>query len=434
MASNPMQRKSRNSFLLGVIITLLIAGVVIAGLLLVLKQKNDQIKAEEEAKKVVYTLKQDVKAGQILTENMFSKKTIHQDSIPSDATSVKDVIHSWFLQTKEGEAILTDKYGLYIDRTNSDKSADNIVEVYTNSGAEFTDSKGNKVSKGDYFAVESGVTVKVASINNAQTDEYGMFVVNNQGSDNIVRVYQESATQEFYIFELDNSTISTDGNKTRVKKYIDIKDVPVLARVSMKANTVITQQLVVQSDEQVSDDTRQVQFNMITLPVDLMTGDYVDVRFRTPEGQDFIVISKSLVTIPQNGDKSYSSDTMMINLREDEILSISSAIVEAYGLNGSELYVTKYVDPAMQEPSLPTYTPSAAATALMESNPNIVDIAREELASRYSDAAKAARNEYLQQFINSIDREEYYENITDKTDASIGTSLTNRKTYLETLN
>ena len=40
MASNPMQRKSRNSFLLGIIVTLLITGVVIAFLLLQLKQKN----------------------------------------------------------------------------------------------------------------------------------------------------------------------------------------------------------------------------------------------------------------------------------------------------------------------------------------------------------------------------------------------------------
>ena len=434
MASNPMQRKSRNSFLLGVIITLLITGVVIAGLLLVLKQKNDQIKAEEAAKKTVYTLKQDVKAGQILTENLFTKKTIHQDSIPGDATSVKDVIHSWFLQTKEGEAIQTDKYGLYIDRSNnSEKAADNIVEVFTNNSAEFLDYNQNKVAKGDYFAVASGITEKVSSINNVQVDEYGMFLVNNQGTDKIVRVYQEEATQEFYIFELDTSTISTDGKKVRNKKYIDIKDVPVLARVNMKANTVMTQQLVVQSDEQVTDDTRQEQFNMITLPVDLMTGDYVDIRFRTPTGLDSIVVSKALVTIPQNGDKTYVNDTIMVNLREDEILSMSSAIVEAYGLNGAELYITKYVDPAMQEASLPTYTPNAVVTAQIQSNPNIVEIAKEELASRYSEAAKAARNEYLQQFIDNMDQEEYYENITDSTDGNIGTALTNRKTYLETL-
>ena len=58
MASNPMQRKSRNSFLLGIIVTLLITGVVIAFLFLQLKQKSDQIKEAEAAQRKVYILAQ----------------------------------------------------------------------------------------------------------------------------------------------------------------------------------------------------------------------------------------------------------------------------------------------------------------------------------------------------------------------------------------
>ena len=37
MATNPMQRKARNSFLLGIVVTLLITGAVIAFLILQLK-------------------------------------------------------------------------------------------------------------------------------------------------------------------------------------------------------------------------------------------------------------------------------------------------------------------------------------------------------------------------------------------------------------
>ena len=40
MVSNPMQRKSRNSFLLGMVVALLISGIVIAALFLMLKQKT----------------------------------------------------------------------------------------------------------------------------------------------------------------------------------------------------------------------------------------------------------------------------------------------------------------------------------------------------------------------------------------------------------
>ena len=202
----------------------------------------------------------------------------------------------------------------------------------------------------------------------------------------------------------------------------------------MNANTVITSKLVVQSDEIITDDTRKEEYNMITLPIDLMTNDYVDIRLRTPGGQNFIVVAKAQVDIPMKADGTYVIDTMRVNLREDEILAMSSAIVEAYGLKGSQLYVTKYVDPAMQEAALPTYTPSAAVTAQIQSNPNIVDIAKEELASRYSEAAKKARNDFLQQMIDATNQEEYLDNIQEGVEQDLGTSLTTRQQYLESLN
>ena len=433
MASNPMQRKSRNSFLLGVIITLLITGVIIALLFLMLKRKNEELNAEKEAKRMVYTLAEDVKAGQILTEDMFVMKSIHKDSIPSNATATAEVIETWFLQTKEGEPVHTDRYGLYFDRTSSDKASDTIIEVIKNVGGAFKDSKGKEVANGDLYVDVNGTTEKVTSTNSIQEDEFGMFFVDTQGNDTITRVYQEDSTEEFYVFKIDTNSMNTNNTKVRVKEYIDIKNVPVLAKVNMNANTVMTAQLVVQSDEMVTDDTRQEQYNMLTLPIDLMTNDYVDIRLRTPDGQNFIVISKTRVDVPMNEDGTYISDTIRVNLREDEILSMSSAIVEAYGLKGSELYVTKYVDPAMQNASLPTYTPNAAVTAQMQSNPNIVEIAKTELAARYSEAAKNARNQYLQQAINNMDAQQYKSNIEQSVEEEIGSSITSRKQYLESL-
>ena len=387
---------------------------------------------------MVYTLTQYVKAGQILTQDMFQLKSIHSDSIPSNATSTVSVVESWFLQTKEGEAVSTDKYGLYLNRATGDKAPDTIIEILTNTGDAFEDSKGEIIQNGENYVTVGGTVEKVTSTTNGvQTDEYGSFLVDTKGDiDKITRVYQEELTDEFYILKIDTTTINTSGSKVRVKEYVNIKNVPVLARVDMNANTVVTSKLVVQSDELITADTRQEEYNMITLPVDLITNDYVDIRLRTPQGQNFIVVAKAQVDIPMNSDGSYVPDTMRVNLREDEILAMSSAIVEAYGLLGSELYVTKYVDPAMQEAALPTYTPNAAVTAQMEANPNIVEIARAELAARYSEAAKNARNQYLQQMINNInttDPEEYLENIQEGVEESIGSSLTTRKQYLESL-
>ena len=397
MASNPMQRKSRNSFLLGMILTLLITGVIIALLFLQLKQKTEQLNAELNAKVNVYTLTQNVKSGQVLTQDMFALKKIHKDSIPSNATALPSVIDTWFLQTKDGTMVNTDSQGLYLNKPDS------ILEI--------------KEENGERYKYSGEEKITVSSRDEVVQDDDGAYVVDTSNSvDKITRVYQEALTGEYYVYKLDNSSMSTGNNVARVKEYLELQNVPVLAKVGMNANTVMTKELVVQSDEVVTDDTRKQEYNMVVLPVDLMTDDYVDIRLMTPAGQDFIVVSKAKVDIPVNSDGSYVIDTMRVNLREDEILSMSSAIVEAYGLLGSKLYATRYV----------------AVTAQIQSNPNIVNVASEELASRYSDSAKKNRNDYLQSIINNS--EDYTSNIQGKVEEDAKKQSTTRQKYLESLN
>ena len=431
MASNPMQRKARNSFLLGMIVTLLIAGVIIALLFMQLKQKTDELKAEVNAKRNVYVLKQDVKSGQIITEDMFETKQVNQDAIPSNATATASVISTWFLQTKDGKTFNTDYYNNITNQTFSQpeqglyiNEPDSIIEV--------VEIDGKKYKCEDKYTGSKNDLTEVSSRDEVVQDNDGAYIIDaTNSSDKITRVYQEATTGEYYIYKLDTSSMTTSNSRTRVKEYLTLQQAPVVAKVTMNKNTVVTPSLVVQSDEVVTDDVRQQEYNMVVLPVDLMTDDYIDIRLMTPSGQDFIVVSKAKVDIPTNIDGSYISDTVRVNLREDEILSMSSAIVEAYGLLGSKLYATKYVEAGMQEPSLPTYTPNAAVTAQIQSNPNIVSVASEELASRYSESAKKNRNDYLQSLINSS--EDYSSNIQDKADEKITNQNTARQKYLESL-
>ena len=430
MASNPMQRKSRNSFLIGMVVTLFITGVIIAILLLQLgKMKN----AEEQALLQmvnIYTLKKDVKSSQVLTEDMFELKTVNRDTVPMNATSVPSVISTWFLQTKEGDKICTDAHGLYID---SDIEKNNgIIEIMQNKNVAFKDVSGEMIEYDEYYTFVNNQPKRVTTgESNVKQDEYGAYFIDEKNEDKKTRVWQEEKTGEYYIYVIDSSTMNAGANKTRRKEYLEINNVPILAKVAMNANTVITPNLIIQADEGLTDNTRMQEYNMVILPVDLMTNDYVDIRLMTPGGQDFIVVSKARVDIPQNLDGSYIADTVRVNLREDEILAMSSAIVEAYGLIGSKLYATKYVEPAMQEAALPTYTPNAAVTAQIQSNPNIVEIAKEELASRYSEASKKARNEYLQSLINI--EESYKENVQTGSQEDIEKANTSRKKYLESL-
>ena len=426
MASNPMQRKARNSFLLGVIVTLLIASIIIGFLFMQLKQKTEELNSEIQAKQNIYVLTQDVKSGQVLTEDMFTKKAVNKNTIPSNATASQDVIDAWYLQTQDGTPVLTDDGGLYLD------IADTMVEIFQNDDDTYDellkDSDGNKIEKGEKYIVLNGEVSKVSSTINSKIiqDDYGAYYIDE--TDTRTRVFRDG--NQYYIYVLDKTTMSTSTK--RVKTYVEMNNVPLVAKIDMNKNTVITPNLVAQSNEFVTNDLRQQEYNMITLPVDLMTDDYIDIRLMTPSGQDFIVVSKAKVDIPVNADNTYVTDTIRINLTEDEILTMSSAIVEAYGLDGAKLYANKYVEAGRQDPSTPTYIPNAAVSAQIALDPNIVGRAKSALRERYTEEAKAARSKYLQSLIDQSDN--YSTNIQSKQDEKITNQNSARQKYLESLN
>ena len=83
MATNPMQKKSRISFLLGMVVMLIIAALVVAMLYMKIKDQQEQIQKFENSSQLVCVLNQDVRSGQILTGNMFEKKLVSKTAIPS---------------------------------------------------------------------------------------------------------------------------------------------------------------------------------------------------------------------------------------------------------------------------------------------------------------------------------------------------------------
>lgn len=97
----------------------------------------------------------------------------------------------------------------------------------------------------------------------------------------------------------------------------------------MKANTVVTSSMIAKSDEKTTNDLRIQEYNMLRLSSQIAAEDYIDIRFRMPSGEDYIVVSKKKVEIPQI-DGVDSATTIWLQLTEDEILTMSNAIVENY--------------------------------------------------------------------------------------------------------
>lgn len=121
-----------------------------------------------------------------------------------------------------------------------------------------------------------------------------------------------------------------------------------------------------------SPDLRNKELNEIILPTDLKQGDVVDVRIQFPTGQDFIILSKKKI-------EHLLSPTMWITLSETEILSLSSAMVDAF-LHKASLYALTYVEPEMQDKAVPTYPVNKEVLKLMASDPNIVNKAEKHLS------------------------------------------------------
>lgn len=91
MAKNPMQRKAQNSFLLGILVTLLITGLIIGFLVIQLTQLTKQKKQEEINSKTVYVLTQDVNSGETITTEKLRAQTIEASLVPSNALSLLDL-------------------------------------------------------------------------------------------------------------------------------------------------------------------------------------------------------------------------------------------------------------------------------------------------------------------------------------------------------
>ena len=155
-----------------------------------------------------------------------------------------------------------------------------------------------------------------------------------------------------------------------------------VSKIALGKGTAITPGMVTVISEQATNDLREQEYNMISLPADLKTDDTVDVRLRLPSGADYVVLSKKRVRVPNVGSNPTYS-TVALNLNETEILVMSAAIIDAYKIQGSKLYINKYTDPGLQKASKITYIPSADALRVIDKDPNQLAKAKNALVELY---------------------------------------------------
>lgn len=297
MAKNPMQRKARNSFILGMFITLVITGIVI-GLLVfkLINIKNDN-KEKEQGLKSAYVLTTDIKSGDSISLENLKKVEVDNEIVPSNSIS---------------------------------------------------------------------------------------------------------------LMQIEEDTI---------------------AKIDLKQGTILSTDMITNSEEKNTDDTRLQEYNMILLPSQINTDEYVDIRLRLPSGLDYIVVSKKKLELPQVLGID-SENTILLKLNESEIQIMSNAIVESYIMEGSILYVSKYVEPGLQNSSVPTYVPSIAVQEAIRENSNITVEARNALIKRFNESVNTRNN------INSslsTYNDKSKENVEKSVEEEVNKAMQERKKYLDAL-
>ena len=83
MAMNPMQRRARNSFLTGMLVTLIIMAIVVVLLLYRINQLNEDKEKLISLQKQYYVAADDIKSGEEITQEKLQKATV-QTTVPQD--------------------------------------------------------------------------------------------------------------------------------------------------------------------------------------------------------------------------------------------------------------------------------------------------------------------------------------------------------------
>ncbi len=124
----------------------------------------------------------------------------------------------------------------------------------------------------------------------------------------------------------------------------------------------------------ITQDTREYEISVANLMVDQAEYDYVDVRIMFPTGEDYLVLTKKPVN-----SLILENCVFYSYLNEDEILRMASATVDAYTVTGAYIYTTRYVEPNLQDEAVPNYVVRPEVIDLINSDPNILSIAKETL-------------------------------------------------------
>lgn len=144
-------------------------------------------------------------------------------------------------------------------------------------------------------------------------------------------------------------------------------------KVNISEGTPITKDLIAKTD--IDKTLRYLDVISNVFPIEPNAGDYYDFRLVTPNGQEYLFMTKKRI-------HDFYGTAVRIFVDENDVHRYQSALVEAFLNPGSLIYVTRYVEPLMQESAEIYYPISDVVLQVIEADPNIVNLAEQDLKLR----------------------------------------------------
>ena len=194
--------------------------------------------------------------------------------------------------------------------------------------------------------------------------------VNHVSGNTTGQVIEENALEPISVPEsLVGDTYITDPSKA-IGRYF---------KVNVQPGTPLTSDLIMA--EKYDDTLRDVDVVCDNWVVGMRVGDYVDLDFTLPFGQNYTVLSHKRI-------QYIGTNTVKMYLTAEELDTYISVLVDHYlnQSNGTHLFFTKYVEPGVQSEATAFYSASDAVRTAMLTDPNIVSKAEIKLKAAFRPA------------------------------------------------
>ena len=205
----------------------------------------------------------------------------------------------------------------------------------------------------------------------------------------------------------------------------------VMLKVNVPAGTIVTKDMIIDTDDPVTGTDRIQEYNMFLLPSHLKNGECVDIRMTLTNGQDYIVLAKKRIL-------GCTEKSIWIKVNETEMQILNSAIVDSYLISGAKLYALPYIEAGTQPASTPTYSANQAVTNLLlslkDGGKNLVDEIGKKEEKQYLEGKTAldSMNKYEKDY--SIESRQSIEdaiNNSDTSDSNVASGFAAEKSAIQ---